>query len=71
MSSLGGQHVVVLGGTSGIGFATAAAATTAGAKVAMLSTGSAMLRMASALMSPTKLRWSNASIGWPYLIISR
>ena len=46
MSSLGGQHVVVLGGTSGIGFATAAAATTAGAKVTIASRSLEKLRHA-------------------------
>jgi NAD(P)-dependent dehydrogenase (short-subunit alcohol dehydrogenase family) len=46
MSSIAGQHVVVLGGTSGFGFATAQAAAAAGAKVSIASRSAEKLRNA-------------------------
>jgi NAD(P)-dependent dehydrogenase (short-subunit alcohol dehydrogenase family) len=44
MSSIAGQHVVVLGGTSGFGFATAQAAAAAGARVSIASRSADKLR---------------------------
>ena len=44
MSSITGQHVVVLGGTSGFGFATAQAAAAAGARVSIASRSAEKLR---------------------------
>ena len=44
MSSIAGQHVVVLGGTSGFGFATAQAAAAAGARVSIASRSAEKLR---------------------------
>ena len=44
MSSIAGQHVVVLGGTSGFGFATALAAAAAGARVSIASRSAEKLR---------------------------
>jgi NAD(P)-dependent dehydrogenase (short-subunit alcohol dehydrogenase family) len=46
MSSIAGQHVVVLGGTSGFGFATAQAAAAAGARVSIASRSAEKLRRA-------------------------
>ena len=46
MSSIAGQHVVVLGGTSGFGFATAQAAAAAGARVSIASRSTEKLRSA-------------------------
>ena len=47
MASLAGQHVVVLGGSSGIGFAVAEAALTDGAKVTIGSSGAANVASAA------------------------
>jgi NAD(P)-dependent dehydrogenase (short-subunit alcohol dehydrogenase family) len=44
MSSISGQHVVVLGGTSGFGFAVAQAASAAGAQVSIASRSAEKLR---------------------------
>jgi NAD(P)-dependent dehydrogenase (short-subunit alcohol dehydrogenase family) len=44
MASIADQHVVVLGGTSGFGFATAKAAITEGARVTIASRSSEKLR---------------------------
>jgi NAD(P)-dependent dehydrogenase (short-subunit alcohol dehydrogenase family) len=46
MSSIAGQHVVVLGGTSGFGFATAQAAAAEGARVSIASRSAEKLRNA-------------------------
>jgi NAD(P)-dependent dehydrogenase (short-subunit alcohol dehydrogenase family) len=46
MSSIAGQHVVILGGTSGFGFATAKAAAAEGARVSIASRSAEKLRSA-------------------------
>src|SRR5215469_2616049 len=52
MSSISGQHVVVLGGTSGFGFAVAQAAAAAGARVSIASRSAEKLRSALARLGP-------------------
>ena len=51
MASIAGQHVVVLGGTSGFGFATAKAAIAEGARVSIASRSPEKLRAALGRLS--------------------